>query len=72
MFLCPGLDVEGIYRVSGFSDEVEALRMAFEKGESALEIFIVALLPVTLLHSPVHLQRYAGYSNAETGHRQKF
>lgn len=31
-----GLDTEGIYRVSGFSDEVEALRMAFEKdGEAA-------------------------------------
>ncbi|XP_077562028.1 N-chimaerin-like isoform X1 [Haemaphysalis longicornis] len=31
-----GLDTEGIYRVSGFSDEVEALRMSFEKdGESA-------------------------------------
>lgn len=31
-----GLDTEGIYRVSGFSDEIEALRMSFEKdGESA-------------------------------------
>lgn len=27
-----GLNVEGLYRVSGFSEEVEALKMAFDKG----------------------------------------
>ncbi|XP_076328852.1 N-chimaerin-like isoform X2 [Tachypleus tridentatus] len=31
-----GLDAEGLYRVSGFSDEIEAVRMVFEKdGEHA-------------------------------------
>ncbi|XP_076339644.1 N-chimaerin-like isoform X1 [Tachypleus tridentatus] len=31
-----GLDAEGLYRVSGFSDEIEAVRLAFEKdGENA-------------------------------------
>ncbi|XP_076339650.1 N-chimaerin-like isoform X4 [Tachypleus tridentatus] len=33
---CEGLDAEGLYRVSGFSDEIEAVRLAFEKdGENA-------------------------------------
>jgi chimaerin len=27
-----GMDSEGIYRVSGFADEIEALKMAFDKG----------------------------------------
>lgn len=26
------MDSEGIYRVSGFADEIEALKMAFDKG----------------------------------------
>ncbi|XP_067144575.1 N-chimaerin-like isoform X2 [Centruroides vittatus] len=31
-----GLEVEGLYRVSGFSDEIEAVRLAFDKdGENA-------------------------------------
>lgn len=28
-----GLDAEGLYRVSGFSDEIEALKNAFERGK---------------------------------------
>lgn len=28
-----GLDVEGLYRVSGFSDEIEMCRMVFERGK---------------------------------------
>lgn len=31
-FLHVGLDVEGLYRVSGFSDEIEMCRMIFERG----------------------------------------
>lgn len=31
-FLHVGLDVEGLYRVSGFSDEIEMCRMVFERG----------------------------------------
>ncbi|VVC97866.1 unnamed protein product [Leptidea sinapis] len=27
-----GLDQEGIYRVSGFADEIEALKMAFDRA----------------------------------------
>ena len=27
-----GVNVEGLYRVSGFSEEVESLKMAFDKG----------------------------------------
>lgn len=29
----PGVDVEGLYRVSGFSDEIEMCRMVFERGK---------------------------------------
>jgi hypothetical protein len=27
-----GLDTEGLYRVSGFADEMDSLRMALDKG----------------------------------------
>ena len=27
-----GLDSEGLYRVAGFHDDVEAIRMSFDKG----------------------------------------
>lgn len=33
-----GMDSEGIYRVSGFADEIEALKLAFDKG-MALKLF---------------------------------
>lgn len=37
-----GMDSEGIYRVSGFADEIEALKMAFDKGiVKSLLMFIV-------------------------------
>lgn len=29
---CLGLDAEGLYRVAGLHDEVEEIRMAFDKG----------------------------------------
>lgn len=32
VFIHVGLDVEGLYRVSGFSDEIEMCRMVFERG----------------------------------------
>lgn len=31
-----GMDSEGIYRVSGFADEIEALKLAFDKGKAIL------------------------------------
>ncbi|KAG7303356.1 hypothetical protein JYU34_011846 [Plutella xylostella] len=63
-----GMDSEGIYRVSGFADEIEALKMAFDKdGEAAdlsqySNINVVAgtlklylrLLPVPLVTYDVH------------------
>ncbi|RVE54006.1 hypothetical protein evm_001409 [Chilo suppressalis] len=63
-----GMDSEGIYRVSGFADEIEALKMAFDKdGEAAdlsqySNINVVAgtlklylrLLPVPLVTYEVH------------------
>lgn len=32
-----GLDAEGLYRVSGYQEEMDNLRMAFEKGENISE-----------------------------------
>jgi len=29
-----GLDSEGIYRISGFADDVEALKNSFDKGNT--------------------------------------
>lgn len=34
LFVPQGLKSEGLYRVSGFSDSVEEVKMAFDKGES--------------------------------------
>jgi len=31
-----GLDSEGIYRISGFADDVEALKNSFDKGKTPL------------------------------------
>ena len=31
-FIMTGLDAEGLYRVAGFHDDVEAIRMSFDKG----------------------------------------
>ena len=36
MFPAPGLDSEGLYRVAGFHDDVEAIRMSFDKGRYTL------------------------------------
>jgi hypothetical protein len=33
-----GLTTEGIYRLSGFAEEIEAIKMAFDKGEIAAAI----------------------------------
>lgn len=32
MFVPQGLKSEGLYRISGFSDSVEEVKMAFDKG----------------------------------------
>lgn len=33
MFVPQGLKSEGLYRISGFSDSVEEVKMAFDKGK---------------------------------------
>lgn len=30
-----GLTSEGIYRISGYTDEIEAIKMAFDRGDDA-------------------------------------
>lgn len=35
MFVPEGLKSEGLYRISGFSDSVEEVKMAFDKGMRA-------------------------------------
>ncbi|CAH2093661.1 unnamed protein product [Euphydryas editha] len=63
-----GLDSEGIYRVSGFADEIEALKMAFDKDGEATDLSVYSninviagtlklylrLLPVPLITFEVH------------------
>ena len=35
-----GLTSEGIYRISGFADDVEALKNSFDKGNTQLYVFL--------------------------------
>ncbi|CAH0713672.1 unnamed protein product, partial [Brenthis ino] len=63
-----GMDSEGIYRVSGFADEIEALKMAFDKDGEATDLSVYSninviagtlklylrLLPVPLITFEVH------------------
>lgn len=63
-----GMDSEGIYRVSGFADEIEALKMAFDKDGEATDLSVYSninvvagtlklylrLLPVPLITYEVH------------------
>ncbi|XP_050668227.1 beta-chimaerin isoform X2 [Leptidea sinapis] len=63
-----GLDQEGIYRVSGFADEIEALKMAFDRDGEATDLSVYSninvvagtlklylrLLPVPLITYDVH------------------
>lgn len=47
MFLT-GLDSEGIYRISGFADDVEALKNSFDKGKTpVLKLIKLYLLAIT-------------------------
>ena len=32
LLLSSGVDVEGLYRLAGFHDDIEAVRVAFDKG----------------------------------------
>ena len=36
MFL--GVEAEGMYRVAGFHDDVEAIKMQFDKGKNLLQL----------------------------------
>ncbi|XP_047516418.1 N-chimaerin [Pieris napi] len=63
-----GIDSEGIYRVSGFADEIEALKLAFDKDGEAADLSVYSninvvagtlklylrLLPVPLITYEVH------------------
>lgn len=63
-----GMDSEGIYRVSGFADEIEALKLAFDKDGEAADLTVYSninvvagtlklylrLLPVPLITYEVH------------------
>ncbi|XP_072934287.1 beta-chimaerin [Epargyreus clarus] len=63
-----GMDSEGIYRVSGFADEIEALKMAFDRDGEAADLSVYSninvvagtlklylrLLPVPLITYEVH------------------
>ncbi|CAG4932391.1 unnamed protein product [Colias eurytheme] len=63
-----GLDSEGIYRVSGFADEIEALKLAFDRDGEATDLSVYSninvvagtlklylrLLPVPLITYEVH------------------
>ena len=39
-----GLSAEGLYRVAGFFDDVEAIKMQFDKGEDASNYIHVTLV----------------------------
>ncbi|KAI5633129.1 rhoGAP domain-containing protein [Phthorimaea operculella] len=63
-----GMDSEGIYRVSGFADEIDSLKMAFDKDGEAADLSVYSninvvagalklylrLLPVPLITYEVH------------------
>ncbi|KAF9417389.1 hypothetical protein HW555_005486 [Spodoptera exigua] len=63
-----GMDSEGIYRVSGFADEIEALKLAFDRDGEAADLSVYSninvvagtlklylrLLPVPLITYEVH------------------
>ncbi|CAL1276657.1 unnamed protein product [Larinioides sclopetarius] len=51
-----GLDVEGLYRVSGFSDEIELCRMVFEREKPALGERLEALKEALNSLPPAHYQ----------------
>jgi len=34
-----GVTSEGLYRVAGFHDDVEAIKMAFDKGDSSSSLY---------------------------------
>lgn len=41
-------NAEGLYRVSGFSDHVENLKMAFDKGKFFVEAFLFCVMSASL------------------------
>ena len=38
-----GVASEGLYRVAGFHDDVEAIKMAFDKGDSCISAYMYTL-----------------------------
>ena len=56
-----GLDSEGIYRVSGFSDDIEALKDSFDKGIFKETLLVYATVQLETIGLPLHLHRWAFY-----------
>lgn len=56
MFVLPGLKSEGLYRISGFSDSVEEVKMAFDKGKFLwfLHVVIAVLISIRSQHDEWH------------------
>lgn len=59
-----GVDAEGLYRVAGFHDDVEAIKMSFDKGNqfcliyanqslTKLKLWVVFIFTITVLDSSV-------------------
>lgn len=38
-----GLTTEGIYRLSGFADEIDAIKLALDKGKIRLDLAVIYL-----------------------------
>ena len=56
-----GLDSEGIYRVSGFSDDIEALKDSFDNGIFKETLLVYATVQLETIGLPLHLHRWAFY-----------
>lgn len=45
IFNLTGLDSEGIYRISGFADDIESLKNSFDKGKVQVIVFKTVSYP---------------------------
>ena len=48
-----GLESEGIYRISGFADDVEALKNSFDKGVVVLYLLVAFYINAASFKTPV-------------------
>ncbi len=47
IYLFAGVDSEGLYRVAGFHDDVEAIKMLFDKGKKSISSICIVILART-------------------------